>query len=155
MNSSYWQALFQAELGCVHGGRAGRREAVGKGKRLERIPDVVVNEVLAGAGCDAELTSATQKQKACSKAGFLNSGSSDWTRTSSVSPVVTDFVKFNYIFTNIFTIIIVFLSIKCQLKTIGCCHNHLTIRILFNFIYQHDVVVIFVKVIDIKQLVNF
>ncbi|MBD3698111.1 hypothetical protein IE981_27645 [Klebsiella pneumoniae] len=72
MNSSYWQALFQAELGCVHGGRAGRREAVGKGKRLERIPDVVVNEVLAGAGCDAELTSATQKQKACSKAGFLN-----------------------------------------------------------------------------------
>ncbi|WP_220385796.1 hypothetical protein, partial [Klebsiella pneumoniae] len=100
-------------------------------------------------------STGAEKQKACSKAGFFKFGSSDWTRTSSVSPVVTDFVKFNYIFTNIFTIIIVFLSIKCQLKTIGCCHNHLTIRILFNFIYQHDVVVIFVKVIDIKQLVNF
>ncbi|MGJ4262922.1 hypothetical protein ACP8FL_17245, partial [Klebsiella pneumoniae] len=47
VNSSYWQALFQAELGCAHGGHAGRRKAVGKGKRLERIPGVVVNEVLA------------------------------------------------------------------------------------------------------------
>ena len=47
VNSSYWQALFQAELGCVHGGHAGRREAVENGKRLERIPDAVVNEVLA------------------------------------------------------------------------------------------------------------
>ena len=47
MNSSYWQALFQAELGCTHEGHAGRRKAVGKGKRLERIPGVVVNEVLA------------------------------------------------------------------------------------------------------------
>ncbi|MDA5150948.1 hypothetical protein PG931_17120, partial [Klebsiella pneumoniae] len=96
-----------------------------------------------------------KKAKSLLESRLLKFGSSDWTRTSSVSPVVTDFVKFNYIFTNIFTIIIVFLSIKCQLKTIGCCHNHLTIRILFNFIYQHDVVVIFVKVIDIKQLVNF
>lgn len=87
------------------------------------------------------------------EAGFLKSGSSDWTRTSSVSPVINDFVKLNYIFTNIFTIIIVFLSIKCQLKTIGCCHNYLTIRILFHFHYQYDVVIFIVKVIDIKQLV--
>ncbi|WP_226632605.1 hypothetical protein [Klebsiella quasipneumoniae] len=48
MNSSYWQALFQAELGCVHGGHAGRRAAVAKGKRLKRIPVAVVNEMLAG-----------------------------------------------------------------------------------------------------------
>lgn len=82
-------------------------------------------------------------------------GSSDWTRTSSVSPVVTDFVKVKYIFTSIFTIIIIFLSIKYQLKTIGCCHNYLTIRILINFHYQHDVVVINFKVIDIKQLFNY
>lgn len=44
---------------------------------------------------------------------------------------------------------------KCQLKTISCCHNHLTMSILFHFHYQHDVVVIIVKVIDIKQLVIF
>ncbi|MDE9049295.1 hypothetical protein, partial [Klebsiella pneumoniae] len=102
----------------------------------------------------AERITESKNPAQVSLSGIFKFGSSDWTRTSSVSPVVTDFVKFNYIFTNIFTIIIVFLSIKCQLKTIGCCHNHLTIRILFNFIYQHDVVVIFVKVIDIKQLVN-
>ncbi|WP_206755482.1 hypothetical protein, partial [Erwinia persicina] len=80
---------------------------------------------------------------------------SDWTLTSSVSPVVTDFVKVKYIFTSIFTIIIIFLSIKYQLKTIGCCLNHLTISILLLFDYQHGVVVIIVKVIDIKQLVNY
>ncbi|CAM7605754.1 hypothetical protein ESCOMM109M1_21355 [Escherichia coli] len=43
------------------------------------------------------------------KAKFLEFGSSDWTRTSSVSPVITAFVKYSHIFTNIFTIIIVFL----------------------------------------------
>ncbi|GKL81200.1 hypothetical protein NUKP62_40030 [Klebsiella variicola] len=47
MNSSYWRGLFQAELGGVHGGYSGRREAARNGKRLERIPDAVVNEVLA------------------------------------------------------------------------------------------------------------
>ncbi|MGS3418249.1 hypothetical protein, partial [Klebsiella quasipneumoniae] len=50
----------------------------------------------------------SKKPAQVSLSGLFKFGSSDWTRTSSVSPVVTDFVKFNYIFTNIFTIIIVF-----------------------------------------------
>ena len=48
-------------------------------------------------------------KKACFKSRLFKFGYSDWTRTSSTSPVITAFVKYSYIFTNIFTIIIVFL----------------------------------------------
>ncbi|HCC0886587.1 TPA: hypothetical protein M4K80_000005 [Salmonella enterica] len=44
-----------------------------------------------------------EKQKACSKAGFSEFGSSDWTRTSSVAPVVSGFQKMVSVFTIIFT----------------------------------------------------
>jgi len=37
VNSSYWRGLFQAELGGVHGGYTGRREAAGKGIAPEQI----------------------------------------------------------------------------------------------------------------------
>ncbi|HHE9810544.1 TPA: hypothetical protein ACPHJK_001950 [Enterobacter cloacae] len=50
-----------------------------------------------------------KSKKPALKAGFSECGSSDWTRTSSTSPVITAFVKYSHIFTNIFTIIIVFL----------------------------------------------
>lgn len=81
------------------------------------------------------------------------SGSSDWTRTSSVTPVISGIVKTALLFINILTIIIVFLWFKCKLKTISCCRNHLTVCILPCFHYQHDVVVVMIKVIDIKKLV--
>jgi hypothetical protein len=50
-----------------------------------------------------------RKAKSLLKSRLLKFGSSDWTRTSSTSPVITAFVKYSHIFTNIFTIIIVFL----------------------------------------------
>ncbi|EMQ1184128.1 hypothetical protein R9W25_001958 [Klebsiella variicola] len=52
---------------------------------------------------------ARRKAKSLLESRLLKFGSSDWTRTSSTSPVVTAFVKYSHIFTNIFTIIIVFL----------------------------------------------
>jgi hypothetical protein len=51
---------------------------------------------------------ALKSKKPARKQAF-KFGSSDWTRTSSTSPVITAFVKYSHIFTNIFTIIIVFL----------------------------------------------
>jgi len=57
--------------------------------------------------CDGDETQKSKKPAL--KAGFSKFGSSDWTRTSSTSPVITAFDKLSHIFTNIFTIIIVFL----------------------------------------------
>ncbi|HGS6697198.1 TPA: hypothetical protein ACMEVF_001618 [Klebsiella variicola subsp. variicola] len=98
---------------------------------------------------------ARRKAKSLLESRLLKFGSSDWTRTSSMSPVISGVVKVARLSTNIFTIIIVFLSLKCQLKTISCCHNLLTICVLPCFHYQNDVVVITEKVINIKQLVIF
>ncbi|MFZ8637840.1 hypothetical protein, partial [Klebsiella quasipneumoniae] len=62
--------------------------------------------MLEGDPSPSGRAAGAEKQKACSKAGFFKFGSSDWTRTSSTSPVITAFVKYSHIFTNIFTIII-------------------------------------------------
>ena len=48
-------------------------------------------------------------KKACFKSRLFKFGSSDWTRTSSVPPVINGIVKTTLLFTNIFTIIIFFL----------------------------------------------
>ncbi len=48
-------------------------------------------------------------KKACFKSRLFKFGSSDWTRTSSVLLSIYGIVKTRQLFTNIFTIIIVFI----------------------------------------------
>ncbi|MGD1728692.1 hypothetical protein, partial [Klebsiella pneumoniae] len=57
----------------------------------------------------AERITESKNPAQVSQSGIFKFGSSDWTRTSSTSPFITAFVKYSHIFTNIFTIIIVFL----------------------------------------------
>jgi hypothetical protein len=80
----------------------GENAGVPAGERQRRMSETNVPAVFFGRN-------GRQKSKKPARKQAFKFGSSDWTRTSSTSPVITAFVKYSHIFTNIFTIIIVFL----------------------------------------------
>ncbi|KHT36882.1 hypothetical protein RC99_05065 [Pectobacterium carotovorum subsp. carotovorum] len=70
-----------------------------------------------------------------------------------MAPVIIGLNKVLDFFTSIFTIIILSITIKCQLKTIGCCHNMLSIDALKRFGDQHHADSIVMIFMFVKQMI--